>query len=88
MLKLDKTVVIEDFWNHSPESVAQLRSLLSRGAHASEDPHRRHFYEVEDGSRVFYIHLSPNGNIWLLAMWSRTAPDLLLCARSATLTAV
>jgi hypothetical protein len=44
--------------------------LLACGAPAKPDPRRSDFYELEDGNRVFYIHITPvNGNILLLATW-------------------
>jgi hypothetical protein len=36
------------------------------------DPKRPDFYEVESGSDVYYIHISPvTGNILLLAAWPK-----------------
>ena len=34
------------------------------------DPCRSDFFELEDGNKVFYIHISPvNGKVLLLATW-------------------
>jgi hypothetical protein len=44
--------------------------LLASGAPAHPDPHRVGFYEVQNHSQVFYIHVSPvNGKVLLLATW-------------------
>ncbi len=62
---------IEDPRNHSRETIETLRALLASGARVLADPKRPNFYELEHGSEVFYIHLSPvSGNILLLATWS------------------
>jgi len=70
VLQLNQPPSIENLRNHPPEMVERLRELLTAGAPARPDPHRKNFYEVEDGSRVFYIHISPlNGKVLLLAAW-------------------
>jgi len=72
VLRLNQQPNIEDLRNHPAEIVGKLRELLAAGAPAQPDPHRKDFYEVEDGSHVFYIHISPlNGKVLLLATWSR-----------------
>ncbi|MGH9446115.1 MAG: hypothetical protein ACRD3O_10350 [Terriglobia bacterium] len=71
LLRLSGDIVIEDLWNHSAESVTELRSLLTRGVEALSERQRKDFYEVENGFRVFYIHLCPNGKVLLLAIWSK-----------------
>ncbi len=69
-LRLNQQLNIEDIRNHGPEAVERLRQLLACGAPAKPDPGRSDFYELEDGNKVFYIHLSPvNGKILLLATW-------------------
>ena len=72
-LKLNGTTRIDNLRNYPSEVVEKLRALLKAGAHASPDPHRHDFYDVENGSRMFYIHLSPNGGVWLLASWLKQA---------------
>ncbi len=70
VLRLTQRPNIEDLRNHPAETVEKLRELLAAGAPARPDPHRKDFYEVENGSRVFYIHISPlNGKVLLLATW-------------------
>jgi hypothetical protein len=73
LLQLNETARIEDLRSHSAESVEALRTLLRAGAHARPDPRRRNFYEVDNCSRVFYIHITPKGNVWLLAIWAKDA---------------
>jgi hypothetical protein len=70
VLRLNQQPNIEDLRNHSAETVEKLRQLLAAGAPARPDPRRKDFYEVENCSRVFYIHISPvNGKVLLLATW-------------------
>jgi hypothetical protein len=71
LLQLKGEVIIEDLWNHSAESVEELRSLLLRGAEAVSEQQRKDFYEIDGGCRVFYVHLCPNGKVLFLAMWSK-----------------
>ncbi len=89
-LRLNETPTIEDLRNHSAESVETLRTLLRTGAPARPDPRRRNFYEVDNCSRVFYIHMTPSGKVWLLAIWARDSarpevePDTTAAAMSAS----
>jgi len=67
-----KEVKVENLRNYSGEVVDKLRHLLLAGADADVDPHRRGFYDVYNGTRVFFIHISPvSGNVILLASWLR-----------------
>ncbi|MGA3326336.1 MAG: hypothetical protein ABSF45_17835 [Terriglobia bacterium] len=70
-LKMSGPLRIENLRHHPGETVNRLRGLLVAGAYASPDPHRKGFYDLEDGDRVFYIHVSPIGTVLLLAAWSR-----------------
>lgn len=70
LLQVKENLSIEDVRRHPAELVEKLRALLAAGAPAEEDPHRRAFYELQNGSRVYYIHISPvTGRVWLLATW-------------------
>ena len=71
ILKMSGPLRIEDLRHHPGETVDRLRRLLVAGADASPDPHRQGFYDLEDGDRVFYIHVSPTATVLLLAVWSR-----------------
>jgi hypothetical protein len=67
---------IEDLGNHTPSSVAALRSLLTSGANAIADPKRNGFFEIESESIVYYIHVSPvTGKVLLLATWQNDAVE-------------
>ena len=67
-----KEVKVENLRNYSGEVVDKLRGLLLGGAEADMDPQRRGFYDVYNGTRVFFIHVSPvSGNVMLLASWLR-----------------
>ena len=72
VLRLNHSPEIEDLRKHPAETVEKLRELLATGAPARPDPRRAGFYEVENHSQVFYIHISPvNGKVLLLATWTK-----------------
>jgi hypothetical protein len=61
---------IEDLGNHSAAAVIDLAILLAGTVNVTPDLKRKGFYEVEDGSTVYYIHVSPaSGTIFFLATW-------------------
>lgn len=67
---LEREFEIEDLRNHPARTLNLLRDLLAGGAELIPDPKRAGFYELHDGSTVYYIHVSPaNGRIILLATW-------------------
>lgn len=72
-LLLEGNTQIENTRNYSDEVVEKLRALLRTGAPADPDPHRPGFYDVKNGSRMFYIHVAPGGKVWLLASWLKPA---------------
>lgn len=75
-LRIEKEPIIDNLRNHPAETVAKLRDLLIAGAPARLDPRRKNFYELENCSKVYYIHLSPaNGKVMLLAVWDKDADD-------------
>jgi hypothetical protein len=89
-LRLEKEPIIDNVRNHPAEMVEKLRTLLVAGAPANPDPHRRNFYEVENCSKVYYIHLSPlSGKVMFLAAWDKDeyqepvheklSPEVLAC---------
>lgn len=72
VMKLDHELNIEDPRHHSKERVDTLRQLLAGGARVEADPKRSDFFEVESGSEIYYIHISPiTGKIVLLAAWPK-----------------
>ncbi len=84
--RLKQQLNIEDLRNHPAETVEKLRELLSADVPTQPDPRRKDFYEIEDGSRVFYIHISPlNGKVLLLATWSKDEkPEATMATSSQT----
>ncbi len=82
LLRLNENPRIEDLRNHPAESVETLRTLLRTGVPARPDPHRRDFYEVDNCSRVFYIHITPHGRVLLLAIWSKDVDEPIVGAES------
>jgi hypothetical protein len=73
LIQLNPETIVEDVGNHDAESIQKLRGLLIAGAPAKADSQRKCFYEVENCSRVYYIHLCPNGKVLLLAVWPKEA---------------
>ena len=78
VLKLKGGIVIEDLWGRFPGSAGDLRALLSGGAPAIADSHRRGFYEVEGASHVFYVHICPSGKVLLLALWPKQQSESII----------
>ena len=71
LLQFNQTPVIDNLRNYPEHIVARLRALLRDGAAGRPDPRRKGFYDVADGERVFFIHVSPvSGRVWLLASWT------------------
>jgi hypothetical protein len=67
---MESQICIENPRNHPAETVNALRNLLSGGTQVTPDPKRPNFYEVEDDSIVYYIHVFPtSGKVLLLATW-------------------
>lgn len=72
VMRLGREHEIEDLRNHPAEMVTTLQNLLASGACGAPDPKRPGFYEVQSGSLVYYIHVSPvTGKILLLATWPK-----------------
>ncbi len=69
-LRLNSATTIENLRNYPADIVERLRVLLISGANAYADIHRENFYDVVEGSRVYFIHISPMSNkVILLATW-------------------
>jgi len=74
VLRLNQNLTIENPQHYSKDDVEKLRALLVSGAEFLPDPHRKDFYEVANGARMFYIHVSPvSGTVFLLATWQKSA---------------
>lgn len=87
ILRLNGNLTIENLRKYPVEAVEELRALLTAGGEAHADPHRNNFYDLANGSRVFYIHLTPSGRVLLLAIWlkdsaERTAENAVTLAES------
>lgn len=76
LLKLNQPLLIEEMQHYSPEHGRRLRELLLRGANAASDPARKDFYDVEDESQIYYIHICPSGKVLLLAVWPKAGVPL------------
>lgn len=74
VLRMEDNLWVEGTRNHPAEVVEQVRRLLTAGAEAHADPHRRNFYELQNGSKVYYVHVSPvTGKVLLLGVWPKQA---------------
>ena len=72
VLHLAEDVTIENLRNYPADTVANLHDLLANGALAHADPRHENFYEIENGSRIFYVFLSPASHkVILLATWPK-----------------
>jgi len=71
VLKMNGPLRIDNLRRYPSETVEALRSTLVAGAIAAADPHRKDFYDLEAGDKIFYIHLSPTGTVLLLACWRK-----------------
>lgn len=81
-LRLEKEPIIDNVRNHPAEMVEELHNLLLAGAPAHPDPHRKNFYELENCSKVYYIHLSPvNGKVMFLAAWDKDSTEAVIPAK-------
>ena len=79
-MNFGEVLTIEDLGENSAATVIGLGILLAGTLNVTPDPKRKNFYGVEDGSTVYYIHMSPvSGTIFLLATWETLAvPDAVL----------
>lgn len=69
VLQIAGNPAIDNIQRYPQEIVDKLRGLLHAGAVAHPDPTRKGFYDVENGTRMFFVHLSPTGKVLLLASW-------------------
>ncbi len=75
VLQMNANPGIENFRHYPDEVVQKLRGILARGAQAYPDPRRKNFFDVENGSRMFFIHVAPTGRVWLLASWLKESRE-------------
>ncbi len=69
ILRLNGNSTIENLRNYPAELVEKLGALLAAGVQAHADPRRKNFYDVENGSRIFFIYVSPISGKVMLATW-------------------
>ncbi len=81
LLQMNSNPGIDNFRHYPEEVVQKLRGILARGAQAYPDPHRKNFFDVENGSRMFFIHVAPTGRVWLLASWLKESRTLQVAER-------
>jgi hypothetical protein len=74
---------IEDLGKHSAATVIRLGIVLAGAVNITPDAKRKNFYEVEGGSTVYYIYISPvTRTVSLIATWKnmpQPIPRLDLC---------
>jgi hypothetical protein len=73
-LALSGSEKIHNLRHYPAEVLADLRAALAAGAPARPDPRRPGFYDLAGGLRGFYIHVAPDGSVWLLAAWHEPRP--------------
>lgn len=72
MIKFNQGVKVENPRAYEAGTVKHLQYLLEVGSPIERDPRRENFYDVDAGSEIYYIHVSPvSGNVILLARWMR-----------------
>jgi len=76
VLRLKENPEIDNLRDYPTDIVEKLRALLVAGAQVYPDPRRKEFYDVANASRMFYIHVSPTGKVWLLATWLKQCEQM------------
>jgi hypothetical protein len=72
MIKFNQGVKVENPRAYEAGAVKHLQYLLEVGSPIESDPRRENFFDVDGGSEIYYIHVSPvSGNVILLAKWMR-----------------
>jgi hypothetical protein len=80
---------VRDLGKHSAVTVICLGFILASTVNVTPDSKRKHFYEVEEGSTIYYIYVSPvTGTIYLIATWKNmpqgmTQLDVAVAGRSS-----
>ena len=85
-MNFGEVLEIEDLGNHPALTVITLGVLLAGEVDVTPDAKRKDFYEMESGSTVYYIYVSPvTGTISLIATWKKvTGPPMPQLAVAAT----
>jgi hypothetical protein len=73
VMRWEHDVHIQDIRNHPKELLRGLESLLLKGASLTPDARHPGFFEVQDDTQVYYVHIVPNTRkVLLLAAWAQT----------------
>jgi hypothetical protein len=74
-MNFGEVLEIQDLGKHSALTVIRLGILLAGTVDVAPDPKRKGFYEIEGGSTVYYLYVSPfSGTIFLVASWRNAMP--------------
>jgi hypothetical protein len=69
--------IVEDLRSHTPEHLAELRTLLKIGIIGKPDMRRPGFYELDGAENVYYIFRYPSGHkVLLVAVWQKETDPL------------
>jgi hypothetical protein len=67
-----ENIRIENSRLYPSEVVDRLRAAISSGAELRADESRMNFYNVNSGTRTYFIYISPaNGKVTLIATWAQ-----------------
>jgi hypothetical protein len=67
--------------NYPTEIIQELEELLLLGGLALPDPKRKHFYDLKNLERTFFIYISTaTDKVTLLASWLRPASEFTRCS--------
>jgi hypothetical protein len=81
VMRWEHGVHIQDIRNHPPELLRGLESLLLKGASLIPDARHPGFFEVQDDTQVYYVHIVPNSRkVLLLASWAQAELAAACCA--------
>ena len=81
VMRWEQNVQVQDMRNHPPELVRGLETLLMRGTSLTPDPRHPGFFEIQDGTQVYYVHVVPeSGKVLFLAAWPHAKLAVGCCA--------
>jgi hypothetical protein len=80
VMRWENGLHVEDIRNHPQELVRGLESLLLCGTKLTPDPKHPGFFEVQNETQVYYVHIVPNSRkVLLLATWSQNEELAVAC---------
>ena len=84
LLRMEHLSGVENVRNYPPEMIQELEQLLLAGASASPDPKRKHFFDLENRDRTFFVYISPvTSQVVLVAIWPRATYAVGVANRAA-----